>query len=117
MAIVNRDGVLDRAALRVSYFEARAKANKHLFSLDPERLPDGLDSKDIDGAREFARRLAAWATAFEDALPRGLRVLRAETAGREGFSRFCAGQVARCAANVTDRCSGSHAPFRSASAR
>jgi len=75
---LNRNGALDRGALRVSYFEAKAKANKHLLSLNPARLPDGLDSKDIDGARDFARRLSAWATAFEDALPRGLRVLRAE---------------------------------------
>ena len=62
----------------MSYFEARQKANKHILSLDPARLTDGLDSKDIDEARKFAQRLSAWATAFEDALPRGLRVLRAE---------------------------------------
>lgn len=77
-AWLNRDGALERGAQRVSYFEARQKANKHVLSLDPTRLPDGLDSKDIDEAREFAQRLSAWATAFEAALPRGLRILRAQ---------------------------------------
>jgi len=78
MAHINRDGALERARLRTAYFGAKASTQRALLDLDPTLIPDILKEQDLAGAREFATRLSAWATAFEDALPRGLRVLKAE---------------------------------------
>jgi len=78
MAHINRDGALERAALRTAYFTARAATRRKLLDLDPAQVAEVLKETDLDGARAFAADLAAWSSAFGDALPRGLRIIRAK---------------------------------------
>ncbi len=78
MAHINRDGALERAALRTAYFTARAATRRKLLELDPAQVAEILKETDLDGARAFAADLAAWSSAFGDALPHGLRIIRAK---------------------------------------
>ena len=78
MAHINRDGALERAALRTAYFTARATTHHKLLDLDPATVADTLKDTDLDGARDFAAALVAWGSAFGEALPRGLRLLKAK---------------------------------------
>jgi len=78
MAHINRDGALERAALRTAYFAARATTHHKLLDLDPATVADTLKDTDLDGARDFAAALVAWGSAFGEVLPRGLRLLKAK---------------------------------------
>jgi len=78
MAHINRDGALERSARRTAYFTARAATGRKLLETDPVELAESLHDTDLDGARDFATALVAWGSAFGEALPRGLRLLRAK---------------------------------------
>ncbi len=76
LAHVTRGGAQEDRRLRVQFFNAKAAAQRHLLSLDPTTVRATLQGGDLESARDFLAQLAAWSRAFEDAGPRGLRVVR-----------------------------------------